>query len=399
MSLRFEDNRGEIAYLPISKWEVANGRVSATLTNPDFDINSTIVYPLPIVEDKEDYSSCKIFLLKNRFHSKEDHCYSISIDKKRKGVIFPIKIYSSSGILPKIGSSKDADFLYRFLHIAFYHLLDSKSFPSQAIRYDKLSGPDLKVEDFYDDETVIFLYHDGSLLNPDVRKLYPSFLKYGYVPILLENDFNEIEMIDNDPNKHPLYAQTILNSINIDEVKNPLINEKFIEQIFSTILKYPLTPLSRFVLLYQVIELLIDKIALQYYQVQKPFDTSTSVLMIAADTAKTYRDTFSYLKEIQDKINKSIDKVKEESRRISILFVEKCNLQASDYSKFTSLAQSVVGAKRVCKDLPDFVYQLRNKIVHDYHNLAVENESIDKVMHELNIEFEKLIADIIIEYN
>ncbi len=254
MALRFANIHGDISFLPISNWVAKDGIISTSINNSETG-NFTINYPLPIVQDTEDYSTCKIYLFKNRFQSKEDHCYNVSIEKKRKGVIFPIKIYSNPSVLPSPTSSNEAAFLYRFLHIAFYHLLDCKSLPSKAISYENLSSPDLRIEDFYDAETVILLYHDDNSSSLDIKRFYPSLLKTGYVPILSELDFKEIEMIIQDPNRHPLYSQSILNTLDVEEVKNNIIEEKFIEQIFSSVLKYPLTPLSRFILLYQVVEL------------------------------------------------------------------------------------------------------------------------------------------------
>lgn len=42
-------------------------------------------------------------------------------------------------------------------------------------------------------------------------------------------------MIIQDPNRHPLYSQSILNTLDVEEVKNNIIEEKFIEQIFSSV--------------------------------------------------------------------------------------------------------------------------------------------------------------------
>src|SRR5690606_34679196 len=121
---------------------------------------------------------------------------------------------------------------------------------------------DVRITDFFDEETVVFLYHDGSNTFPDdLVKYYPSLFKYGYVPLHTEKEFSEIEMIQLPYHDQPLYNNNIFDTLKLRECNSAIIKERFIDQIFSSTLKYSFTPLSRFILLYQVIELLIDRIA------------------------------------------------------------------------------------------------------------------------------------------
>lgn len=113
MALRFANIHGDISFLPISNWVAKDGIISTSINNSVG--NFTINYPLPIVQDTEDYSTCKIYLFKNRFQSKEDHCYNVSIEKKRKGVIFPIKIYSNPSVLPSPTSSNGSSISIQIL--------------------------------------------------------------------------------------------------------------------------------------------------------------------------------------------------------------------------------------------------------------------------------------------
>lgn len=398
MSLQLINNQNELIPINLIDWNVDDDSAGGTLHIPDIDAKYPIQYPLPIIQKTENYASCKIFLFKNRFKSKEDHCFQVSINGNRKGMIFPIKIYSNTSFIPIPGNSKVEDFFLRFLHIAYYHLLNSIDVISNPISFKNINELDeLKIEHFYDDETVIYLYHEDKTTNLDIFRFYPSLLKFGYVPIIKASDYLDIEMLVTQSSKHPLYSFNQLSEISIKNVKSELITEKYIYHLFKSILKTKLTPAARFLILYQVIELLIDKIAKEYFLNDHPFDIDTYYKIFETRTANSYREIYDNIYDIQKKIQKSTEKIKEEIKRISILIGEKAKLDIDNYSYFISISKKIIGEKK-CTTLSDYIYQLRNKIIHDFHNLINSYEDIDELLIEVNIEFEKIVADIIIEY-
>lgn len=395
MSLSYSDNRGENSSLN-TNWKIENNKASVVLTESKSNVHSIIDYPFPLSQDQEEYSASRIFLFKNRFYSREDHCYNITLGDERCGVIFPIKIFDNASQLPSPETDKSTLFLYRFFHIAFYHLFNDETLPSSSIDFEKLFSKELYVTDFYDEETVVFLLHDPKKIIPNIKNIYPSLFKYGYVPILSTLDFNEVLMINIEPKNHPFYNRNFLDSISVKS--STIISENFIEQIFSSILKFHLNPLSKFILLYQVIELLIDRIAYEHYQINTLSISSISISLDEVNKAQSFRRINSKLKVVQKKLETSIENIKTEEKRINILINERCKLQLIDYNIFTSYAQNAIGNTVHCTTLPEFIYQLRNKIVHDYHNLSSEHNDIEEVMINLNLEFEKIISDIIINY-
>jgi len=395
MSLRYSDSRGDDSFLS-TKWEIENKKAYIILTESQSNVQSILDYPFPLSQEKEEYSSSQIFLFKNRFYSREDHCYNITLGDERCGIIFPLKIFDNTNQLPTPGTDKSTLFLYRFFHIAFYHLFNDESLPSNSIGFEKLVSNELRVTDFYDEETVVFLLHDPKKIIPNIKNIYPSMFKYGYVPILSTLDFSEILMINLEPKNNPFYNLNFLDSISVKS--STIISENFIEQIFSSILKFHLNPLSKFILLYQVIELLIDRIAYEYYQKNILSISSISISLDEVNKAQSFRRINSKLKVVQKKLETSIENIKTEEKRINILINERCKLQLINYNLFTSLAQNVIGNTVHCSTLPEFIYQLRNKIVHDYHNLTSEHTNIETTMNNLNLEFEKVISDIIINY-
>jgi|GEM_PF-6805292 len=395
MSLQAINNSGINIPLSLKTWAVEKGKVTGLLYDSVNDNSFAINYPLTLIQDIEDYSNYQIFLLKNKFGTKDDHYFILNIDGKRKGIFFPIKIFSDPSNLPLPADDK---FLYRFLHIAFYHLL-SGTVASNVIDYTLLTeDPELKIEYFYDEETVVLLYFDE--LNPlekfDIKKFYPSLLKFGYVPILSTSDFAEIEMLNVISSKSPLYSYTPLSNINLIAVRSNIIDEQYISQVFETLTKYKLTPLLRFIILYQVIELLINKIAVEYYNKNNPFSAQLSAMMINTQSAPTFRDILEKITHIQSEIAKSVNIRKEESR-INILFGEKCKFDIGNYLELQAAAKMILGILD-CKTLTDYIYQLRNRITHNYHNLSITYPNLNELLFDFNLEFEKFIADIIINY-
>lgn len=399
MALEIQDIRGEKSYLHLKSLQFDHGKAQAILQSNELESNFIIDYPLPVIKTDEKYSESKIFLFKNKFGTKEDQFYKIQIEGDRKGIIFPLKNYSDSTTLPKHDGSNSSNFIYRFLLIAFYHLLDCKGFPSRILNHEKITEANLKIEDFYDNETIVFLYHDSTnnLAGANLNPVYPSLLKNGFVPILIKSDFEEVEVVDLVYDKHPLYGKPFLDNLNLKKISPKLINEKYILQFFSTIIKLKLSSIARFILLYQVIELLIDKIALEYYQNNKPFNSAMTILMISADKSSSYRDTYDYLSEIQTKISSATEKIKTEISRIRILVSEKSKLDISNFKTF-AIASDLLIASEKCKNLPDYIYALRNKIIHDYHNLSIQHVDIDDLLSDINIEFERVICSLLISY-
>ena len=123
MSLNSIDkSTGDILPLPLTGWTNDGVNTIGILHDDKNDNFYIVTYPLPIVQPSEDYANYQIFLLKNRFGSRDDDIFELNINNKRKGVIFPLKNYLDQSNLPL--PTEDA-FLYRFLYIAFYHLLEA----------------------------------------------------------------------------------------------------------------------------------------------------------------------------------------------------------------------------------------------------------------------------------
>lgn len=391
----YGDHSGEypliLAYWNVEEDGTYKGKLELSGTNEIFDI----IYPLPLIQKSETYSESKIFLFKNKFGNKEDQHYSIILDENRIGKIFPIKVFSNPGQLPEPGEDP---FLYRFLHIAFYHLLDGTHIPERKMSYQQLSGlgSTLSIEHLYDEETVVLLYHNpkDKKFEFDIYSLLAPLLKLGYVPITEPRDFADIEQINATADKSPLYNLLPGDNLNFKTPKNELWRQIYIQQVLTSFVKYPTPPLIKFILLYQVIELLIDKIAVEDFLENNPFDASMSVKMINTKSAASFRDILENVSAIQTRLN-SISK--KENARINVLFDGRSKLKISDYPLLTDQCTRIIGNLGI-ETVSDHIYQLRNKVVHAYHKLAVEVPNIDDLLSQFNLSFELLIADILIKF-
>jgi len=397
MPLKCLDKRGNTITLTLKDWSIDNALATALLYDEINDIDYTLNYPFPVLES-EDYNNSKLFLFKNRFGSKEDHCFEINVNKKRHGIIFPVKVFLDPTTTPPPTTSASIKALYGYFHVAFYQLLTGANDLNNTTKVVDLDNNALSIVDFYDEETVVFLNYSPPNNINNIENYLPSFFSFGYVPINKTTDYNEIHIYQHlSSDKHPLYEKNLLDKLSIKEVTSLIIQEKYIIQIFSSTLKFTLTPYSRFLLLYQVIELLINKLALEYYSINNPFNPDLNLLIDASNTSNSFFDLKNFLTDIKKKIDHSTENVSAEIKRINKLFIDKCSLQKIDYLDFVNSTNLILENKDY-EFIHEYVYYTRNKIVHDYHTLSITIPEIDNVIAEANFSFEKIITDIVISH-
>jgi hypothetical protein len=396
MPVKAIDSNSNLYPLVVTSWNPSDHKLSTTLLESVNDVEYPISYPLSIVNETENFSDYHIYILKNRFGSREDQYFRLQIDGQRLGIIFPIKVYSDPSQLPLLA---DDEFLYRFLYIAYYHLLYQLSAESRNMDFNELTslGRDLKIEDFYDDEVVILLYHDPKdpTVAFELHKVYPSLFKHGYVVVSKETDYLEIEMLSVLFSTGPLGFLKTTDWLKLESVKNDLMSEPFVLQLFESTLKYALTPLVRFILLYQVIELLINRIGLEFYKTKNPNDSELAILLSDNLAVSTFRDLLTNVKRIKNKFDETM--MSSEESRIRELLDNRCKLYKSDYAEFETMALLLISTL-AGSGITDFLYPIRNKIIHGYHSLTILHADIDHLLNDYNRQFEILVSDIILSY-
>ena len=379
-------------------------------------LDSNILYPLQIINGHfENIENYDIYLFKNRLGNVEKDIFQISIKERSIAWMLPLSIYDDSfdfhseiseSLLMNEDKFKKAHnfFLKSVAYPVFHKLLLAENIPSKISEQNET----YKLLDFYDYETNVLIVSKKSLkdlkVDFDLDVYLPSFYKYGYVLLDSDENFYDIDIINTSENL-VLKNQKTFSKINIYSLSSDLLNEKYIIELFRNVLKIKLHPLVRFHFLYQVIELLINKIGVEYYK--KKIKDSEKV---NADFIISYLHNFNNLisgnfQSVNDikessgiigKIHNYLNEVPNEENRINILF-DKAKIKDDDYEKLLACAKTITGM--IGDKLHENIYKVRNALVHSYHDLYKKDSKIDEKIQELNIEFEYMIVDILKEYS
>jgi hypothetical protein len=245
----------------------------------------------------------------------------INSDSKRIGWLFPLLI---------LGSSE-------------YDLFgDEHLIPYLQIAASYLSTNSVKV----DDNTHILILKDATLLEGNVfsHDFLTSLLKYGYYNIT-----------------SGVIAENSLFRINNDEIKKikltkcpaPSDYSKYINRLLCQLLPKVEDPLSRFVSIYQTIELLMEK----YFHLR-------------LDEHKKRRSTIGTIRE-------NITDLSSERKLISGVFSH-CELRFDLNENEMNLSRRLFESDKdetYYNDLklPNFIYDTRNAIFHNYHKYELED--------------------------
>lgn len=318
-----------------------------------------------------------VFFFKNKLRFTENYIFQLKISQSF-GWIFPISIYKDNQILKDNENNKNKHFFENnFLYPAFQHLLSNPFELNNENNAEKITS-------IYDEETYILIADKERFeteLESDINKIIPALYQMGFCYVEKKNDFEQIfikkETIEN-------IDKDAFSNITIEITSSKLEQEKYIQELFKSLLKYQLHPIMRFYLLYQVIELLINKIGLEKFDTQKEKIKS----FLEDNVAITFY-------EIDDILKKFPKMELSENKRINLLFEEKCGLTLSNYDKLKEKKLF----KTNYENLSDLVYEHRNKIIHGYYDLKISIQNIDEKLEEFNYEFEKLIVDIILKYD
>jgi hypothetical protein len=325
-------------------------------------------------------SDFDIHFFKNRFRFNEQCIFKLYKENTNNdnafGWFFPISVFNEGQQIietdiEKINalekSSNERFLIEQVLYPAFRCLLLDKNDHSKNV--EEISN----LSDFYDSEAYILIIHSETFskkLQLKIEFILPDLFSNGFCYIEKQIDFDKKEDLKkNTKNEVPKFGNLVVKSISPQ-----LIGEVYIHELFKGLLSEKLHPLMRFHILYQVIELLINKIGYQNFEQEK---------------AQVTNKQFNNYKEITDFLD---DFKMNESSRIKQLFETKSTVSVSKYPLImtTSLAQK--------EDLAPRVYEIRNKLVHGFHFLKTQDPTIEVEIEQLNREFEQLIVETIIQY-
>ncbi len=421
MPLKIKDRDEELELSP-SEWNSVNvGDGHIALANPDRP-KILISYALTVDKGKTSPDDYTIFIFKNECISEKD-IFQLSEDTQKEtiGYIFSIQAMMSQ----EHDYAQDKYFL-RYALKAFYKLLRQDDGIPFITPDSNL--PDFKLTDFYPEDSIILILWNERLKQIegfDINHYLPFLYRYGYRHIKdeyrlsgtshrqkemerevkrLEKEMKKLEIALNKVNsgdsaeRIKTKIKELENEINdlneirklekrivLKPISKDLENEDYIIQLVIDLLAYQDHPLVIFHLLYQVIELLMPKIAMKKLKEftakveNEPEYTSLSNM----------RDHLEELQEIQ-KEKGNIKTLFESSRPFSDNQDQKLK---SECNKFLEKQQTI---EKKIEEPAEYLYKVRNLIVHNYRNLSDESKRL--LDEKINVKFEKLLIDLLINF-
>lgn len=284
---------------------------------------------------------------------------------KRIGWIFPLQSLLSTSH----DYAENVHFL-KYAFVAFQKLLTNAN-NSLEFSLDRETS-DLR--EVYDEgSTIVLILSNTDLPNGFYLPFYlPALFKYGYYFKYVKG-FNSKTK---PPAGKKVNLQQVAVPLQVDfqQIASPLQPEDYLTELFEELI-YEQHPLVKFHLLYQVVELLIEKVL--HHELKAVYDK--------------LRKKEIYTRDLQDHIKSFIP----EEKRITKLF--------SDYESFLdirdlqnqcdSLLQILGKAEQTGEGIAKSLYAVRNFIVHDYRSLP--KLQID-TLKDINSHFEILLVDMLL---
>jgi hypothetical protein len=334
----------------------------ALLGSPFFGQTIEITYPLRIICDDAPENFYMEILYKRDIS--ENDIYQIYDRHDRIGWLFPINALES-----REHQFAENEHFLNYAYNAYKLLLEDADSRSTAVRCPNEEG-EYFISEFYGEDAVILLLHKSRISKEIVYRHHiylPSLLDYGFS--YEKSDDSE----DSSPNRLPDGVKITLNHLSIN-----LFDEQYIELLYTKYLHHNRDNLLyRFIILYQVIELLMSRVA-----------------DVKIGEIKSYilggNSDFNIIKQ---KINDASNELK----RINIIFSDQCQIESSQYNDLINtlnvlLAQLGDSEQRI---LSDAIYKLRNVLIHNYRMI---NDTHYELFLSIVNHFECLINDIVTKY-
>lgn len=327
------------------------------------EIEVKISYPLKVDNsyNKDEY---EVYLFFNNNFAENDifQVYEHGNDS-RIGWVFPVQALLSNNH----NHANNVHFL-PYAHVAFEKLL-------RAEVINLVENPPLfrlesqySLNDFYNSDQVIVM-----ILCTRLTGVIENFDICSYIPFLYSKGY----YWSPGDYKRPLEKYSGTKRLNIKSISQSVKNEDFITQLFKEFLMYEKHHLVKFYLLYQVIELLIEKV----------FNKELTGIL---------RDLSSQSKTLFQ-IKEELGEIAREKERIKKLFL---TYTSTDGSKSTLMTLCNSLLENVSRDpklnAAEALYSVRNLFVHEYRSVPSKEIPLIETINNI---FEDVIIEILCEVN
>jgi hypothetical protein len=258
----------------------------------------------------------------------------------------------------------------KYAFVTYFSLLKNENgLPFNTLEFHE--SKDFNILDIFGEKTFAL-----TLSKQQITKIN-NFNIDNYFPSLINNGFYA-KTLNTRPNKLSLGIHNLSNKskICLDKISNNLENDIYLKNLFGNLLVFENHPLVKFLILYQVIELLIDKIF--SYSIKKNIN---ELFDENGDTLK-----------IREQI---LDLAKEKHRFSKLLNEFSLGASRSDHLKDLCDDLLIKKNRKEESNLEFSIYGVRSLLVHSYRNLEINDLEL---LDELNREFQQLVASIVIHY-
>jgi hypothetical protein len=315
-----------------------------------------------------DYS---LYILKSHILNRENDIFQVYEREYniRIGWIFHIQALLSN----EHNYANNQHFL-KYSYVAFFKLLQNVE-QYETYKPNLNSTSNYELTDFYGDEIIILILCNSKL------QIVDSFNIENYLTSLYSYGYYYCQPIDIVKNIHSraAFTQPGQTKISIKRISKKLQEEVYLSRLFKILLKTEEHPLVRFYLLYQVIELIIERIF-----DKKFLDTINDFNHNQNKNIFELKEKINSISNEKERISQLIDSVEpylNSDSKTNLLFF--CNDLLSSFNSEhkDSLARSL--------------YAARSFIVHKFRKLPeVDVPKIDNI----NKEFETMLIDILLNY-
>lgn len=339
------------------------------ISDEDGEKSIEVSYCLDVHDDYKpaDYS---IWIFQNPHLNAENDIYQVHCrtNEKRIGWIFPVRSLESKDH----NFAQNTHFL-KYAYVAFTKLLTDVSV-KQSYKVLYQPGKKYQLTDFYDQDSIILVVCHSQIVDLDQFEpllILPSLCKYGYHIIKAENILGKRQ---NSAKKSLTTATRAGQKVYTKAILNHFRQNNYIRELYESLLPKADNPVLRFMLLYQIIEILLER----------EFQEGFEALLLRYGTSDITRQ------ELREKTSNLFS----EKTRLSNVF-QNCRIAATvqtDLLQACNVLLSRFGNER--QNVADAFYTTRSQIVHHFSGVSLlsdHDDLIDQVNHYLEITIEELL--------
>lgn len=332
-----------------------------------YDLEGGNSYLIPKLNVLPDYmlENYDIHMLKCiRRDSAENSIYHVYFDDTRVGWIFPIQALLSDAH----DYANDTHFL-KYAHVAYCALIDRLN---AEIIEEKQTYGELYLEDYYD-TCVHMLVLDNENVSKIREYKFQNYIVGLFVKGYIDNDISVTGelIVDRDP---------IIKRLAVKSLSKDLVEYEYINSLVGVMLPGANCGYPRFHILYQIIELLMERV----FQIE--------FVRLLENYQYEDRNGIFDLKE-------NISQISGERHRIKLIFQEYSKLYTDANRDLIEQCRALISAFETCEeeDLGVVLYRTRCLLVHRYY-LFFDKEWEGRI-ESINDNFIQLVYEVLTSFD